>query len=90
MKSRDDVEVCCPQRVWALMIEMDGAPILYDSTIRESSRGHSLYLAQALVQPLLLPKDMEALRRIRQPDLFMSLKRDLAMVSAVPSAFRLS
>ena len=52
--------------------------------IRESNRGHSMYLAQALEQPLLLPKDIEALRRTRQLDLFMSLKRDLAMVSAVP------
>ena len=46
-----------------------------------------MYFAQALEQPLLLPKDMEALRRMRPPDLFMSLKRDLAMVSAVPSVF---
>ena len=43
-----------------------------------------MYLAQALEQPLLLPKDMEALRRMRQLDLFRSLKRDLAMVSVVP------
>ena len=63
---------------------MDGASIPYDSMIRESSRGHSMYLAQALEQPFLLPKDMEVLRRMRQPDLFMSLKRDLVMVSAVP------
>ena len=90
MESRDDVEVRRPQRVWALVIEMDGATILYDSTIRESNRGHSLYLAQALVQPLLLPKDMEALRQMRQPDLFMSLKWDLAMVNAVPSVFQFS
>ena len=62
---------------------MDEALIPYDSTIRESSRGHSMYLAQALKQPLLLPKEMEALRWMRQPDLFMSLKRDLAMVSIV-------
>ena len=71
-------------RSWALVIEMDGAPIPYDSTIRESSRGHSMYLAQALKQPLLLPKDMEALKQMKQLDLFMSLKHDLAMVSAVP------
>ena len=58
--------------------------IPYDSMIRESNRGHSMYLAQALEQPLLLPKDIEALRQTRQLDLFMSLKRDLAMVSAVP------
>ena len=48
-----------------------------------------MYLAQALEQPFLLPKDMDALRRMRQPDLFMSLKRDLAMVSAVSSASQL-
>ena len=66
---------------------MDRAPILYDSTIRESNRGHSMYLAQALKQPLLLPKDMDALRPMRQLDLFMSLKTDLAMVSIVSSVF---
>ena len=67
---------------------MDGASIPYDSSIKESRQGHSLYLAQALEQPLLLPKDMDALRRMRHPDLFMSLKRDLAMVSTVLSAFQ--
>ena len=48
MESRDDVEVRRPQRTWAPVIEMDGAPIPYDSTIKESNRGHSMYLAQAL------------------------------------------
>ena len=45
--SRDDAEVRRQQRTWALVIEMDGASIPYDSTIKESSRGHSMYLAQA-------------------------------------------
>ena len=45
---------------------MDGALIPYESTIREFRRGHSMYLAQALEQPLLLPKDMDALRQMRQ------------------------
>ena len=48
------------------MIKMDGAPIPYESMIRESSRGHSMYLAQALEPPLLLPKDMDAFRWMRQ------------------------
>ena len=85
--SRDDAEVHRQQRTWAPVIEKDGAPIPYDSTIRESSRGHATHLAQALEQHLLLSRDMEALRRTRQPNLFMSLKRDLVMVSkllAVP------
>ena len=89
MESRDDVEVRYQQRTWAPVIEMDGAPTPYDSTIRESSQGHSMYLAQALEQPFLLPKDIDALRWMRQPDLFMSLKRDLAIVSTISSAFQL-
>ena len=63
VESRDDVKVYRPQRTWTLVIEMDGTLIPYDSTIRESSQGHSMYLAQALEQPLLLPKDMDALRQ---------------------------
>ena len=46
-----------------------------------TSRGHSNYVAEAFEQPLLLPKDMDAYRRFEQPDLFLTLKRDLAMVS---------
>lgn len=38
-------------------------------------------MAEALEKPLLLLKDMEALKNMRQYDLFMSLKRDLALVS---------
>ena len=38
-------------------------------------------MADALEWPLLLPKDMDALKNMRQQDLFMSLKRDLALVS---------
>ena len=67
---------------------MDEAPIPYDSMIRESSKGNSMYLAQALEQRLLLPKDMDVLRRMRQLDLFMSLKRDLMMVSTFSSVFQ--
>ena len=39
------------------------------------------HIAEALVQPLLLPKDMDGYRRFKQNDLFLSLKRDLAMVN---------
>ena len=53
----------------------------YDASIWDASRGHANYLAQALQQPLFLPRDMDSIRCTKQPDLFMSLKRDLAMVS---------
>ena len=79
--SRDEVEVRRPQRPWAPQLEMDGAAIPYDASIWDAPRGYANYLAQALQQPLLLPRDMESIRRTKQPDLFMSLKRDLAMVN---------
>ena len=79
--SKEEVEVRRPQRPWALRLEMDGAAIPYDTSIWDMSRDHANYLAQALQQPLLLPRDMESIRLTKQPDLFMSLKRDLAMVS---------
>ena len=74
-------EVRQQQRTWAPQLELDGTPIPWNSSIREFQRGHFAYIAKTLEQPLLLSKDMEALRHMRQLDLFMSLKRDLAMVS---------
>ena len=62
---------------------MDGTAIPYDASIWDAPRGYANYLAQALQQPLLLPRDMESIRRTKQPNLFMSLKRDLAMVSCL-------
>ena len=81
-KEPNGAEVCQQQRTWASQLEMEGAAIPWNSSVREFQRGHSAYVAKALEQPLLLPKDMEALKHMRQPDLFMSLKRDLAMVSS--------
>ena len=60
---------------------MDGVLIAWDSFIRYYRGGHAGHVAEALEQPLLLPKDMEAYRNFSQPELFLSLKRDLTMVS---------
>ena len=81
MESRDEAEVHRGMHSWAPWLEVEGIPIPWDPIIWESQRGYASVLAEALEQPLLLPRDMEGLRRIRQPDFFMSLKRDLAMVS---------
>ena len=56
-------------------------PIAYDATLRHYRGGHAGLVAEALEQPLLLPKDMEAYRNFNHPEFFLSLKRDLAMVS---------
>ena len=79
--SRDEVAIQREQRIWSPRLKLDGAPISWDVTLWESQRGQASFLAEALQQPLLLPRDMKGLRATRQPDLFMSLKRDMAIVS---------
>ena len=56
-------------------------PIAYDATLRHYRGGHAGLVVEALEQPLLLPQDMEAYKTFNHPELFVSLKRDLAMVS---------
>ena len=56
-------------------------PIVYDATLRHYCGGYASLVAEALEQPLLLLKDMEAYRNFNHSELFLSLKRDLAMVS---------
>ena len=70
-----------PTHTWSLVLEIDGMPIAYDATLRHYRRGHAGLVAEALEQPLLLPQDMEAYRTFNHPELFLSLKRDLAIVS---------
>ena len=74
-------EVRRPQRTWSPRLDLDGAPIPWDAAVRNFQLGHLGYVAKALEQPFLLPRDMDAYKRFKQPDLFLSLKRDLAMVS---------
>ena len=62
-------------------MEVDGAPLLEDASIRDFQRGTVGYVADAVEQSLLLPKDMADLRSMRQYEVFLRLKRDLAMVS---------
>ena len=68
-------------RTWSPKLEVDWVAIPYTASVREYNRGRAGYIAEALEQPVLLPQDMEAYRRFSQPELFLSLKRDLTMVS---------
>ena len=84
MDSREEppvAQVRCPTRTWSPVLEVDDVPIAYDATLRHYRGGHAGLVAEALEQPLLLPKDIEAYRTFNHPKLFLSLKRDLAMVS---------
>ena len=70
-----------PTRIWSPKLEVDDVPIAYDASLSHYRGGHTGLVVEALEQPLLLPKDMEAYRNFNHPELFLSLKRDLAMVS---------
>ena len=55
-------EVRMPPHTWSPRLEVDGAAIPYNASIREYNRGRVGYIAEALEQPVLLPRDMEAYR----------------------------
>ena len=74
-------QVCRPTRTWSPVLEVDDMPIAYDAILKHYRGGHVGLVTKALEQPLLLPQDMEAYRTFNYPELFLSLKRDLAMVS---------
>ena len=66
MESRDEenqAEVCVNPRVWSPKMELDGVAIPYTASVREYNRGRAGYIAEALEQPVLLPRDMEAYRQ---------------------------
>ena len=70
-----------PIRTWSPKLEVDGASIAWDTSLRHYREGHAGHVVETLEQPFLLPKDMEAYRSFTHPELFLSLKRDLTMVS---------
>ena len=76
-----------PTRTWSPKLEVDGAPIAWDASLRHYRGGHAGHIAKALEQPLLLSKDLEAYKNFNHPELFLSLKRDLAMISYLIHCF---
>ena len=76
-------DVCLSQRTWSPRLEVDGAAILWNTSVRDFQRRRAGHIVEALEQPLILSRDMEAYRRFKQNNLFLSLKRDLAMVSSL-------
>lgn len=54
---------------WNPKLELDGTALPWNSSIREFQKGHAYHVAEVQEHPFLLPKDMEALRKTRQPEL---------------------
>ena len=71
-------------QTWNPPLMLDGALLPLDSFIRDFQKGKVGYVANALEQPLLLPQDMADLRSLKKHKMFLTLKRDLAMVSLIP------
>ena len=62
-------------------MELNGAPLLNDASIRDFQGDTAGYVVDAMEQSLLLPKDTANLKSLRHYEVFLGLKRDLAMVS---------
>ena len=57
---------------------LDGPLLPANSSIRDFQKGKVGYVADAVKQALLRPKDMVDLRTMKKHEVFLSLKRDLA------------
>ena len=68
---------------WNLVIKLDGPPLPVDASSRDFQQAMVGYVANAVEQALLLPEDMANLRLMRKHEVFLSLKRGLALVSSL-------
>lgn len=59
---------------------LDEAPFPTDSLICNFDIGRGGYVANSVKHALLLPRDMAELRNLKKYEIFLSLKRDLALV----------
>lgn len=59
---------------------MDGFPLSEDSSTRNFDSERAGYVANVVEQALLLLRDMDELRSLKKHKLFLSVKRNLALV----------
>ena len=60
---------------------LDKALLPTDASIRDFQHGKVGYVANAVEQALLLPRDMADLRSMKKHEVFLSFKRNLALIS---------
>ncbi|KAL0001352.1 hypothetical protein SO802_015133 [Lithocarpus litseifolius] len=70
---------------WLLTPMLNGDPLPSNASIRDFQGGKASYVADVVEQALLLPEDMAKLWSIKKHEVFLSLKRYLAM--AVQASF---
>ena len=69
---------------------LDGAFLPASALIKNFQGGTAGYMADAAKQALFLLADMANLREMRKHEFFLSLKRDLALVSSMNISLFLS
>ena len=62
-EAEHSANICHP--IWNPMLELDGVALPWNSSMKEFQKGHAYHVAETLEHPLLLPKDMEALKKVR-------------------------
>ena len=72
---------------WTLFPILDKASLPTSASIRDFQGGTAGYVGDAVKQALLLPENMAELQSMRRHEVFLSLKRYLAMVSPSLSLF---
>ena len=65
---------------WLLAPMLHGGPLLETTSLRDLGDGEGGYVADALGRTILLPTDMDGLRKMRMQEVFLSIKRYLGMV----------
>ena len=65
---------------WNPLLVLDGAPLSSSSSIWEFQQGRAGKVVDSMEQALLLPWDMEELKNLKKHEVFLILKKDLAMV----------
>ena len=66
--------------VWNPSFALNDSPLREDTSIQDFDGGRVGYIANTMEQALLLPRDMDELRNLKKHELFLSVKRDLALV----------
>ena len=77
-----------PPRTWSPVLEVDGALISMDASLRHFRGGHAGRMADALLQPLLLPSDLAAYRSFDYPEDRKSTRLNSShdVISRMPSS----
>ena len=67
-------------KAWLPAPILHGEPLMENASLRDFRGGEGAYVADALERTLLLPTDMKELKNMRRQEVFLNMKRYLAMV----------